>query len=166
VLALSAEEADQLARLEHRRWLIERRLLERAVEGQTARASLRVEWDALPESERERNREDFRRLPQALAAAGYEIRRQRRILAVGAGLEAALATLHTPPTAAAPDETQDLIILADVDTDGGREAAELALARPDTALWLVSREEPGRFRKEAHIMALSERAAGWLRHES
>jgi hypothetical protein len=163
-LEFNEAEIDQLARLEHRRWLIERRLLDRAHD-EDARAGLRVEWDALPESERERNREDFRRLPGALAASGYEIRRQRRIRAAGAELESSLAALRARAAAPASDETPGLIVLADIDAESGREAAQRALERPDAELWLVSRDGPARFRNDARVMAMSERAAGWLRRD-
>jgi hypothetical protein len=79
LLELSPEEIELLARLEHRRWLIERRLLG-WTHGDTRddaqrRNPLLLEWERLSEEARTRNREAIGALPEILARAGFEIRR-------------------------------------------------------------------------------------------
>lgn len=78
-LDLTPQEIELLARLEHRRWTIERRL--RGWTQGPERDDVRlvnpylVEWEALPEPVREDNRQSAAALPRLLAAAGLEIRR-------------------------------------------------------------------------------------------
>ncbi|HEY1991891.1 MAG TPA: RyR domain-containing protein, partial [Gammaproteobacteria bacterium] len=79
LLEFSPEEIELLAQLEHRRWFTERRLLgwsHGAVRDATQRRNpLLLEWARLPEEARAGNREAIAALPQILARAGFEIRR-------------------------------------------------------------------------------------------
>ncbi len=81
--SLEAEpaEVEQLAVCEHERW---RRDLEAAgwVRGSRRDPAQRshpmlVDWDELPESERDKDRDAVRAIPELLAAAGYSLRRTR-----------------------------------------------------------------------------------------
>jgi hypothetical protein len=69
-------EVEQLARLEHERWLAQRRaagwsLGPRDDEARTHPSF--VPWDELPESEREKDREVVRGIPDLLASIGYTV---------------------------------------------------------------------------------------------
>jgi voltage-gated potassium channel Kch len=74
--AFTSEQIEQMARFEHERWMDERksagwRLGERDNAKRT-HPSL-VPWDALPESEREKDRDVVRAIPDLLASIGYTI---------------------------------------------------------------------------------------------
>jgi hypothetical protein len=164
-LKFSAEEIELLARFEHRRWSSERRLLGFTygpVRSQNPpRHELLVEWEQLPEKVRERNRADLGTLPDILAAANFEIRRDRKILAIGPTLAAAVAELET----AIAGGEKNIVVIADVDTEAGRKAAELTLKLPGSALWLVSSEYPQRLREGRPLGPIWEGAAGWVSRE-
>jgi len=162
---LRPDEIELLARLEHRRWVIERRLLG-VVYGEVRsefppRHELLVDWEKLPEIERERNRVDLRNLPKVLAEAHIGIWREHKILAIGATLGTALATLESATT----NKTKKYVVIADIDSTVGREAAAIALKLPDSALWLVSRDYPHQFRDLEQIKTICEGAAGWVTRE-
>jgi len=79
-LNFTPAETELLAKLEHRRWLIERRLLgwtygKKRDDQKLVNPNL-LEWERLPESIRTYNREAVAALPQILAAAGFEIQRK------------------------------------------------------------------------------------------
>jgi hypothetical protein len=164
-IQFNPDEIELLARLEHRRWAIERQLLGYSY-GEVRsefppRHELLVEWEHLPEAERERNRNDFAVLPKVLAEAGYEVQREHRILAMDDCLDAALSELEV----AAHNGNQRSVVIADVDSVEGRKAAELALGLADVVLWLVSSEYPRSFRDFQQIEAAFEAAAGWIIRE-
>ena len=97
ILTLTDKETELLARLEHRRWSIDRRLLG-YVYGESRsdsppRHPLLVDWEQLPQSMREQNLQDMRMLPQMLAAGGLELRREERILAYSDCAARALAKM-------------------------------------------------------------------------
>jgi hypothetical protein len=160
LLELDTTEVELLSCLEHRRWVIERRLLGVSY-GETRRQypsqhDRLVDWERLPESERERNRLDIRKIPQILAEAKFEIQRERKILAIGSALGTAVSQLQT----ALAGKDRGYVVIADVDEADGCRAAELALEMPDSTLWLVSRDYPlqlGRLPQE-----IWEGAAGWI----
>ncbi len=165
VIQFSSGEIELLARLEHRRWTIERQLLGYSYgEGRSEfppRHELLVEWEQLPEAERERNRSDFALLPEVLAKASYEVQRELRIIAMDEGLDMALSELES----AMHKRSQRLVVIADVDSAKGRKAAKLALGLTDVVLWLVSSDHPGSFRDFRQIEAAFESAAGWITRE-
>jgi hypothetical protein len=161
-LRLTPDEIELLARLEHRRWMIERRLLGFS-HGEVRsdfppRHELLVDWEQLPESERERNRNDFANLPKVLAQAKFEIWREQKILAIGPKLAAAQAELEL----AIANKSKRCVVIADVDTAEGRKAAELSLGLPDASLWLVSSGYPLQFQGLQRLRTVFERAAGWV----
>jgi hypothetical protein len=79
-LDLTEEEIEVLARLEHRRWMIERRL--RGWRPGAERDDMRrinpylVDWEALPDNIRRGNRASISALPRMLVQAGMEVRRK------------------------------------------------------------------------------------------
>src|SRR5262249_42414212 len=79
ILRLDEEEIEMLARLEHRRWLIDRRLLPFEYSDAMAEGLQRhptfVEWDHLPEVVREANRNEARKLSTILSDLKLEIQR-------------------------------------------------------------------------------------------
>jgi hypothetical protein len=162
LVELDRAEIERLAQLEHRRWMIERQLLGYA-HGETRshfglRHALLVDWEALPEAERERNRSEIAAIPATLAAVGYELRRRHKILAIGNALKCALAALE----AGMEGGNERCLVVADVDSEDGRKAANLAVGRPNTELWLVSSDHPANFRDLPQIEGVLKSAAGWI----
>jgi hypothetical protein len=162
---LSRDEIELLARLEHRRWTIERRLLGFSY-GEVRsefppRHELLVDWEQLPEAERERNRKDFVNLPKILAMANFEIWREQKILAIGAELATALSKLE----AATANKDKRCVVIADVDSMEGHKAAELALNLPNSVLWLVSSGYPLQFKGLQQLGKIFDNATGWVTRE-
>jgi TrkA-N domain/RyR domain len=159
---LSHGEIELLARLEHRRWSIERRLLGfsygKVRSEFPPRHDLLVDWDQLPEAERERNRRDFANLPKVLAVANFEIWRQQKILAIDTKFAAALSTLEL----AIANKEERCVVIADIDLMEGRKAAELALNLPNSVLWLVSSDYPLQFENLQQLGKTFEEATGWV----
>jgi hypothetical protein len=159
---LSHDEIELLARLEHRRWTIERRLLGFSY-GEVRsefppRHDLLVDWEQLPEAERERNRRDFANLPKVLAVANFGIWREQKILAMDTKMTAALARLEL----AIANKEERCVVIADVDLVEGRKAAELALNLPNSVQWLVSSEYPLQFKNLQQLGKTFEEATGWV----
>jgi hypothetical protein len=79
LFAFSAEEVEELARLEHERWVADklRSGWRHGPERDDTRKihPLLVDWDQLPESERDKDREPVREVPTMLARTGFEILR-------------------------------------------------------------------------------------------
>jgi RyR domain len=165
LLELKSDEIELLARLEHRRWMIERQLLGFSY-GEVRsdfppRHDLLVDWDQLPEAERERNRKDFVNLPKILALVNFEIWRERKILAVERQFDAALSDLESAVVSKSPR----CVVIADVDSADGRKAAELALKLPEPSLWLLSSNYPLEFQWLQQLRKVFESAAGWITRE-
>jgi hypothetical protein len=75
--AFTAEEIEQLARMEHRRWVQDRQA-EGYVHGLDRESGQHpdlVDWEYLSESAREKDRDAIRELPQILRQAGFQILR-------------------------------------------------------------------------------------------
>jgi hypothetical protein len=162
---LSGDEIELLARLEHRRWVIERRLLGFSY-GEVRsdfppRHELLVEWDQLPEAQRERNRGDFANLPKMLAEANFGLWREQKILAIDTRLATALPQLEL----AIANKDKGCVVIADVDSMEGRKAAGLALDLADSELWIVSSEYPLQFKGLQQLGKIYEDAAGWVTRE-
>jgi hypothetical protein len=162
---LSHDEIELLARLEHRRWVIERRLLGfsyGAVRSEfPPRHELLVAWDQLPEAERERNRKDFANLPKVLAEASFGLWREQKILAVETRFATALPQLER----AIANKDKGCVVIADIDSIEGRKAAGLALNLADSALWLVSSQYPLEFTDMQQLGTIFKDAAGWITRE-
>lgn len=158
-------EIELLAQLEHRRWMIERRLLGvsygKVHSSFPPRNELLVDWKQVPEAERERNRMDFKSLPKTLAQAGFELRREHKILAIGSTIGKALSDLES----AVANKVERLVVLADVDSAEGRKAAQFATMLPDSALWLISSQFPRHYSDTDQLKGLFECATGWVTRE-
>jgi len=163
---LSSDEIERLARLEHRRWSIERRLLGFSY-GEIRsefppRHELLVDWEQLPEAERQRNRKDFADLPKVLKTVNLEIWREQKILATDTkSIAAALSRLKL----AIANREKGCVVIADVDLVDGRRAAELALDLPNPVLWLVSSDYPLRFKGLQQLGKIFDDAVGWVARE-
>lgn len=165
LLELKSNEIELLARLEHRRWMIERQLLGFS-HGEVRsdfppRHELLVDWEHLPEVERERNRRDFVNLPKILAGLNFEIWREQKIMAVERQFDTALSNLES----AVAGNNARCVIIADVDSAEGRKAAELALKLPEPSLWLLSSNYPLEFQWLQQLRKVFESAAGWITRE-
>ena len=170
VVALTAEEIDLLAHLEHRRWLIERRLLgwrHGQKRSETKRLNpLLVEWTKLPEADREQRRQETADLPKMLAGAGYVLRRVHLIRAYGDWLANAGAMMDQ---AEAHKEQRYNVVLAEVDSPEGFAIAERAIRLPSVSLWLASHEDPMALARgltgdlAQRFKILLEKADGWTR---
>jgi TrkA family protein/RyR domain-containing protein len=164
-LELDGDEIELLARLEHRRWSIERRLAGFSY-GEVRsefppRHDLLVDWEQLPEAERARNRKDFADLPKVLKIANFELWREHKIAATDTRISAALSTLEL---AIAGKET-GCVVIADIDAADGRKAAALALELPNPVLWLVSSDYPLQFKGLQQLGKIFENATGWVTRE-
>jgi hypothetical protein len=162
---LSGDEIELLARLEHRRWSIERRLLGFSY-GEVRsefppRHELLVDWEQLPEAQRERNRKDFANLPKVLKVANFGIWREQKILATDTKFTAALSRLEL----ALANREKGCVVIADIDAMEGRKAAKLTLDLPDSVLWLVSSDYPIQFKGLQQLGKIFEDAAGWVARE-
>jgi hypothetical protein len=161
-IELDDREIELLAKLEHRRWIIERQLLGysygEARSEFPPRHDLLTDWEKLPETIREFNREDARRLPSLLANLKYEVRRQEKVVAVGQGLGIALSRLST----IAEQQPQNMVVIADIDTAAGREVAEHTLGLPKAELWILSSSAPA---DNLDFQQFGAAATGWITRE-
>ncbi len=77
--SLCEEDIESLARAEHWRWCLEKKLTgwrhDQARDDMRKRHPLLLDWDDLPEAARENNRLMVRRIPSIVQRAGYAIRR-------------------------------------------------------------------------------------------
>jgi TrkA-N domain len=158
-IELDDREIKRLAELEHRRWIIERQLLGYSY-GEVRsdfppRHDLLTDWEKLPETVRQFNQEDAKRLPSLLANLNLEVRRQEKVFAVGEGLGTAESRLNAITGA----RRASTVVVADIDTPEGRRVAERALDLPKTQLWLLSSTAPADNRLFPQLGAA---AAGWI----
>ena len=158
-IELDDREIKRLAELEHRRWIIERQLLGYSY-GEVRsdfppRHDLLTDWEKLPETVRQFNQEDAKRLPSLLANLNLEVRRQEKVFAVGEGLGTAESRLNAITGA----RRANTVVVADIDTPEGRRVAERALDLPKTQLWLLSSTAPADNRLFPQLGAA---AAGWI----
>ena len=169
VLELTADEIEVLAQLEHRRFTIERRLVD-WLSGETRRHLQRrhphlAGWSMLAEDQRNWNRKEVARLPALLAGLGVELRRERKIRAYGAALATAAVELES---ILAGPQSEHYILIVDLDEPQARGIAERALSLHSAGFWLFSREEPREFfERQARdstigMQAVIARAEGWV----
>jgi len=170
VVELTPEECDLLARLEHRRWLIERRLLGWGYAPKRSEAKrhnpLLVEWEKLPESDKQQRRNETADLPKMLAAAGYVLRRVHLIRAYGSWIGKASDMMDQ---AESRQEQRHNVVLAEIDQAEGFAIAERATHLPNVSLWLASHEDPLALartlkgERAARFKILLDKADGWTR---
>lgn len=164
VVPLSAEQIETLAQLEHRRYTIERGLIESRF-GTTRRPNPhRDQWKHLDDDQKEWNRREVARLPEILAGLGIELYPVRQVRLYGKSLAGAAQEIDNL-LAAPPSVHASLIV--DLDEPDAVRIAARALPLPSLSLWLISREEPREFalRKpqatDSERTALIQRANGW-----
>ena len=167
VTILSTQQIETLAQLEHRRYTIERQLIEWRRAAQ--RVSTHLEpWELLPEEYKEWNRREVARLPEIMAGLGMELRPVHTLRLYGGGLPAAAQELEKM---LASPRFGDVCVIADLDDAEAVRLGTRALALPSLSLWLLSNAEPPEFftRKvrsdAAWRNALVQRANGWARRE-
>jgi hypothetical protein len=170
ILELTPPEIDSMAKLEHRRWTIERRL-QGWVSGATRSDTKRthpdlVDWERLPVEVQDHNRAQIAAVPAILAKAGFEIRRERIVRAYGNFLEMAGRELQP---SADRRRLQHSVVIADLDSDESRALATSSLDLPDSSLWLISDDDLDELIRRPDLAPgmrlLIGKATGWLRRD-
>jgi hypothetical protein len=168
VLELTREETDLLAQLEHRRFTIERRLVDWMTDDswqhlQRTHPHL-ADWSMLEEDQHDWNRREVTKLPRLLAGLGIELRREHKIGAYGDSLATAAAELES---ILAGPQSDHYILIVDLDELQACSIAERALSLHSVSFWLFSREEAREFFQRQSrdsttgLQAVIERAEGW-----
>ncbi|MGA2568942.1 MAG: NAD-binding protein [Terracidiphilus sp.] len=164
VVPLSADQIEQLAELEHRRYTIERRLVESRF-GMAKRQSAHVpQWSELNEEQKDWNRKETARLPEIVASLGVELHPVRTVRLYGADLHGASAEIDE--MLAAPASVHASLVV-DLDEPEAVRIAARALSLPSLSLWLFSRDEPREFSlrkpqvQPGDRAAIIHRANGW-----
>ena len=140
VLKLSEEQIESLARLERRRYTIERSLIERRF-GSAQRQDM-PDWDELSDDQKNSERKEAARLPEIMAGLGIQLHPVRPVRLYGKWLASALAELEQ--LRAAPASVHCKLIV-DLDEPDAVRAAARALSLPSFSLWLFSKDEPREF---------------------
>ena len=163
VVALSPEQIELLAELEHRRYTIERRLIEWRQSIQRFSTHLE-DWDHLSEEYKEDNRKEVAGLPKIMARLGMEIHPVRKVRLYGEQLKTAGAELEQVLNGPMPAHCA---MIVDLDEPEAVSLAARALSLPSVSLWLFSREEPqelfkskGKSQQDDRYL-LIQRANGW-----
>ena len=140
ILKLSEEQIESLAKLERRRYTIERGLIERRF-GSAQRQSI-PDWDELSDDQKDSERKEAARLPEIMASLGIQLHPVRTVRLYGKWLASApkeLEQIH----AASGAEHGNLIV--DLDEPDAVRTAARALSLPSFSLWLFSADEPREF---------------------
>ncbi|HVN94475.1 MAG TPA: NAD(P)-binding protein [Terracidiphilus sp.] len=140
VLALSKDQIELLARLERRRYCIERGLIERRF-GSAQRQSM-PEWDELTEEQKESERNEAARLPEIMATLGIRLHAVHTVRLYGEWLAKAAAELEQ---LLAERTSFHCNLIVDLDDAGAAQAAVRGLSLPSFSLWLFSKDEPPEF---------------------
>jgi uncharacterized UPF0146 family protein len=168
VAVLTAEQIELLAQLEHRRYTMERRLID-SRHGSARRATQHhnphlEDWNQLTEEQKNWNRKEVARLPEIMAGLGIELHSVRTVRLYGEHLAAAAQELEQ---LAANPQSEHLSLIVDLDEAEAVRIAAGALGLPSLSLWLFSRHEPREFferKAQAAVNernALIQRASGW-----
>ncbi|MGO9324372.1 MAG: NAD-binding protein [Terracidiphilus sp.] len=142
VIALSPEQIELLAQLEHRRFNIERRLVENRFSSAQRQGASMSQWSDLSEDQKNTERKETARLPEIMARLGIELHPVRRLRFYGQWLAAAAAELDQ--LLAAPASAHCSLIV-DLDDERAVPIAARALSLPLFSLWLFSTDEPREF---------------------
>ena len=165
VASLTGEQVELLAQLEHRRYTVERRLVD-------SRFPLRAhmaQWSELSAEQKNWNRLEVARLPAIMAGIGIKLHPVRPVRLYGKHLAGASAELDR--LLAAPASVYCSLVV-DLDEPQAVNAAARALPLPSLGLWLFSREEPREFSLRRQQIqggsrsALIQRANGWAQRDS
>ncbi len=175
VAPLSAAQIETLARLEHRRYQIERRMVENRPRSAWRDDPSLYDWTDSPDNKKELaagnkdyNREEVAKLPQIMAELGIEMLPVRPMCLYGKWLAEAAKEIDRS-TADARAAHYNLIV--DLDNHDAIRAAGHALTLPSRSVWLVSDELPPEFgpRRKAKAdepeerPAVIEQANGWAK---
>lgn len=164
VIQLSPEQVELLAELEHRRYTIERRLIEWRRPMQQFSTHLE-DWSRLSEDYKDWNRQEVARLPQIMARLGMELHPVRRLRLYGQWLKEAAGEVDKVLAEANP---QHCAMIVDLDQDDAVRLAARALALPSVGVWLFSSTEPPELfqrrgkSQQGDRTLLIQRANGWL----
>jgi len=140
VLKLSDEQIESLAKLERRRYTIERSLIERRF-GTAQRQSI-PDWDELSDDQRNSERSEVARLPEIMARLGIQLHPVRPVRLYGKWLANAQAELDQ---VRAGSVSQHFKLIVDLDEPEAVRIAGRALSLSSFSLWLFSAEEPREF---------------------
>jgi hypothetical protein len=168
VTELKKEQIELLAQLEHRRYTIERQLVESRFGSSRRQGQHTAEWDSLSEDQKNWNRKEVAQLPKIMAGVGIELHPVRPVRLYGKWLQNACGELDS--LLAAPQPVHCSLIVDLDDAEAVRTAAR-ALALPSLSLWLFSREEPREFAlrkpqtQDSDRGALIRRANGWAQRD-
>jgi hypothetical protein len=164
VIALSQEQVELLAQLEHRRYNIERRLVDIRFGSAQRQGARMPQWSDLSDEQKNWERNEIARLPEIMAGLGIELHPIRPVRLYGKWLANAPAELDQ--LLAAPASLHCSLIV-DLDEPDAVRAAARALSLPSLSLWLFSSEEPREFSlrkpqaQPADRALLIQRANGW-----
>jgi hypothetical protein len=140
VLKLSEEQIESLARLERRRYTIERGLIERRFG--SAQSQNIPDWDELSDDQKNSERSEAARLPEIMARLGIQLHPVRPMRLYGKWLASAPAEVEQLRAASASEHYN---LLVDLDEPDAVRTAARALSLPSFSLWLFSTEEPREF---------------------
>jgi hypothetical protein len=164
VIALSEEQVELLAQLEHRRYSIERRLVDIRFGSAQRQGARMPQWNDLNDEQKNWERKEIARLPEILAGLGIELRPIRPVRLYGKWLATAPAELDQLLDAPV---TVHCSLIVDLDEPDAVRTAARALSLPSLSLWLFSSEEPREFSlrkpqaQPADRALLIQRANGW-----
>jgi hypothetical protein len=140
ILKLTEEQIESLARLERRRYTIERSLIERRFG--TAQRQNMPDWDELSDDQKSYERKEAARLPEIMAGLGIELHPVQPLRLYGAWLASAAAEIEQLRSAPASIHRT---LIVDLDQPDAVRAAVRALSLPSFGLWLFSSDEPPEF---------------------
>lgn len=164
IIALSEEQVELLAQLEHRRYSIERRLVDIRFGSAQRQGARMPRWDDLTDEQKNWERKEITRLPEIMAGLGIELHPIRPVRLYGKWLASAPAELDRLLDAPA---TVHCSLIVDFDEPDAVRTAARALSLPSLSLWLFSSEEPREFslrKPQAQPMdraLLIQHANGW-----
>jgi len=164
VIKLSPEQVELLAELEHRRYTIERRLIEWRRPMQQFSTHLE-DWSLLSEDYKNWNRKEVARLPQIMARLGMELHPVRPLRLYGKWLKGAADEVDKVLAGPKP---KHCAMIVDLDEDEAVRLAARALVLPSVGVWLFSSEEPPELfqrrgkSQQGDRTLLIQRANGWL----
>jgi hypothetical protein len=164
VFALSEEQVELLAQLEHRRYSIERRLVDIRFGSAQRQGARMPQWNDLNDEQKNWERKEIVRLPEILAGLGIELHPIRPVRLYGKWLASAPAELDQLLDAPV---TVHCSLIVDLDEPDAVRTAARALSLPSLSLWLFSSEEPREFslrKPQAQPVdraLLVQRANGW-----
>ncbi len=140
VLKLTEEQIESLARLERRRYTIERGLIERRF-GSAQRQDI-PDWDELSDDQKNSERSEAARLPEIMAGLGIQLHPARPVRLYGKWLASAPAEFEKQRAASASDHFN---LIVDLDEPDAVRIAARTLSLPSFSLWLFSTDEPREF---------------------